>query len=138
MVCVELGVRKTMEIEQKGVKWGDASGMAVRHAEAVSAEEEQQWLGAKAPGSNVLLEGAGNHGENLECRIPGASRRNEREDAHGRTKEDKVREQKKKKTKKMMMMTYDDDDDDDDHPEDDDINKVSASSLERRNETRRD
>ena len=35
-----------MEIEQKGVKWGDASGrMAVRvHAEkAVSAEEEQHW-----------------------------------------------------------------------------------------------
>ena len=36
---------KTLEIKQKGVKWGDARGMAVSvHAEkAVSADEEQKW-----------------------------------------------------------------------------------------------
>ena len=46
-------VCKTVEAEQKGVKWVDASGMAVRvHAEkAVSAEEEQQW--------QVLMESVG-------------------------------------------------------------------------------
>jgi hypothetical protein len=38
-------VGKTVEIEQKGVKWVDASGMAVRvpAEKAASAEEEQQW-----------------------------------------------------------------------------------------------
>ena len=45
LVCVEAGVSKTLEIEQKGVKLVDASGMAVRvHAEkAMSAEEKQEW-----------------------------------------------------------------------------------------------
>ena len=63
------------------------------------------------------MEGAGNRGENVEkYRIPGVSRRNEREDGHGRMTEheggeqkQKKQQQKKKKTKKknkniMMMM----------------------------------
>ena len=44
--------------------------------------------------------------ENVEkCRIPGASRRNEREDRDGRRKGDEGREQKKEKKNTMMMMT---------------------------------
>ena len=51
---------KTLEIEQKGVKLVDASGMAVRvHAEkAVSAEEEQEW--------EVLTESVGRKSGRLE------------------------------------------------------------------------
>ena len=69
-------------------------------------------------GTYICLEGAGNRGENVEkYRIPGVSRRNEREDGHGRMteheggqqKQKKQQQQKKKKTKKknkniMMMM----------------------------------
>ena len=44
-------------------------------------------------------------GETVEkYRMPEASPRNEREDGHGRTKDEEGREQKKKKKKKMIMM----------------------------------
>ena len=58
-----------MEIEQKGVKWVDASGMAVRvHAEkAVSAEEEQEW--------QVLMESVGRKSGRLERNLPGRGRK---------------------------------------------------------------
>ena len=103
----------------------DASGMAMRvHAEkAVSAEEEQQWqvlmesVGRKSGRLERTSASKGHRGENVEkCRIPGVSRRNEREDGHGRMTEheggeqkQKKQQQKKKKTKKknkniMMMM----------------------------------
>ena len=51
---------KTLEIEQKGPKWVDASGMAVRvHVEkAVSAEEEQH--------QQVLMESVGRKSSRLE------------------------------------------------------------------------
>jgi len=88
-------------------------------------------LGAKAAGWNVLLPGTGGkpwrkRGKVRHPRgIPGASRRNEREDGHGRAKEDEGREQEeeeeeeekeeeaeeeeeeeeRKKKKKAMMMT---------------------------------
>jgi len=80
-------------------------------------------LGAKAAGYNIRLPGRGRkprrkcgktaqpgartgrktwrkRGKNN--RIPGASRRNEREDGHGRMKEEDGRKQKKKKKKKMQ------------------------------------
>ena len=68
---------KTLEIEQKGVKLVDASGMAVRvHAEkAVSAEKEQEWevLTESVGRKSGRLEHAGNRGDNVEkCRIPAA------------------------------------------------------------------
>ena len=55
-----------MEIEQKGVKWVDASGMAVRvpAEKAASAEEEQQW--------QVLVEAVGRKSGRLE---PGSGRK---------------------------------------------------------------
>ena len=51
---------KTLEIEQKGAKWVDASGMAarVRAEKAVSAEEEQQW--------QVLMESVGRKSRRLQ------------------------------------------------------------------------
>jgi hypothetical protein len=69
---------------------------------------EKTWKHAASQGRERAVK-YGEHSE--KYRIPGASRRNEREDAHGRTKEDKVRGQKKKKKNKkkkkkiMMMMT---------------------------------
>ena len=126
-------------------------------------------LGAKAAGWNVLLPGTGGkpwrkRGKVRHPRgIPGASRRNEREDGHGRAKEDEGREQEeeeeeeeaeeeeeRKKKKAMMMtimemmmmivtmtrttmMTMITEDRDDD-----DVNKVSAGLPERRDETRLD
>ena len=52
MVCVEAGVYKIVEIEKKGVKWVDASGMAVNvHGEkAVSGRCLWKVLCAKATG----------------------------------------------------------------------------------------
>ena len=56
---------KSVEIEQKGVKWVDASGMAVRvHAEKVVRSQCRGrclWkvLGAKAADENLLLPGRG-------------------------------------------------------------------------------
>ena len=58
MVCVEAGVCKTMEMEQKGPKLVDARGMAVRLQKAVSAEEEQEW--------QVLMESVGRESGRLE------------------------------------------------------------------------
>jgi len=60
LICVEAGVCKTVKIEQKGVKYVDASGMPVRvHAEkAVTAEEEQRW--------QVLMESVGRKSGRLE------------------------------------------------------------------------
>ena len=127
-------------------------------------------LGAKAAGWNVLLPGTGGkpwrkRGKVRHPRgIPGASRRNEREDGHGRAKEDEGREQEEeeeeeeeaeeeeeRKKKKAMMMTIMEmmmmivtmtrttmmtmiTEDRDD----DDVNKVSAGLPERRDETRED
>ena len=124
----------------------DASGMAVRvHAEkavsrrgraGVAGAYGKCWAQKRQVRTYFCLERAGNHGENVEkCRIPGArtaikrgenvekgritevSRRNEREDGHGRMteheggeqKQKKQQQKKKKKTKKknkniMMMM----------------------------------
>ena len=45
--CVEAGLCKTLEVEQKGIQLVDASGMAgrVRADKAVGAEEGQAWNG---------------------------------------------------------------------------------------------
>ena len=88
LVCAEAGVCvyvwvgvcvcKSVEIEQKGVKWVDASGMAVRvHAEKVVSAEEgaygKCWAQKRQMRTYFCLEGAGNRGENVKkCHIPGA------------------------------------------------------------------
>jgi hypothetical protein len=60
--------------------------------------------------ASQLRDRAVKHGEIVEkCSITGASQRNEREDGHGRMKEDEGRKQKKKmimmiKTMVVMMM----------------------------------
>ena len=130
-------------------------------------------LGAKAAGWNVLLPGTGGKPWRKRGKVrhprgsPGASRRNEREDGHGRAKEDEGREQeeeeekeeeaeeeeaeeeeeeRKKKKKAMMMMmmmvvtmtrTTMMTMTTEDR-DDDDVNKVSAGLPERRDETRED
>ena len=80
----KVGLRKTLEIEQKRVKLVDASDMAVRvHAEKAVSTEEEEW--------QVLMESVGrkngrlravNPGENVKTRasaetdMSGASRAN--------------------------------------------------------------
>ena len=59
---------KTVKIEQKGVKYVDASGMPVRvHAEkAVTAEEEQRWQVLMEQRWQVLMESVGRKSGRLE------------------------------------------------------------------------
>ena len=72
-VCVCVCVCQTLEIEQEGAKWVDASGRAV-FVKAVSADEDQwqelvESVGCKSgrlARTYVCLEGAGRYGENVE------------------------------------------------------------------------